>query len=315
MVLLNGEPYVWTSGEALAPGATLTIAVTNADKYARDISALGLDHSAPVGATGLDFGQFAWSRLDLGRDATLAPGATRTFTVTPAPQTFAVALGDFDHGDQGVTLCRISAGGEITCPSDGVGSVRPPARPIKPLATRPTAPQGPIGLAPGPLGAAERVACGAREWTYTSSRARRVLLLGFTRAQVTACLGVPVRRARRGVQETWSYRHGLTVRFRRGYVQAFVLTGRALRSERGRVTVGSRIAALSRALGGRRVAYDRRLHVYRAVVRQSATVYADLKIGRPRRKPYRVSRIGAAMRSMRQLDEVGRRLARAKRGG
>jgi hypothetical protein len=262
----------------------------------------------PVGTRGIDFGQFAWSPLGLGQDGSLAPGQTRTFSVTPAPDTFAVAAGDMDHGDQGMTLCRIDAGsGAITCPSDGIGAVRPPARPIHQLGAGGSQ-KGLPGPSPGPLSADLRTACAQRAWIGIVGGRRRVLLLGFSRAQLTACLGEPVRRLVRGVAETWTYRGGLRVRLRRGYVYALTLEGAALRSQRGRVGVGSRTAALAGAVRTR-VAFDRRTGAYRAVIRQSATVYADLRIGRTRRSPHRITRIGAAMRSLRQLDPLARRLA------
>jgi hypothetical protein len=310
MVLLNGETYVWTDGRPFAQGSKLTIGVTNADNYARSLSALDLHHSTPVGSTGIDFGQFAWAPLDLGQDPTLASGQTKTFTVTPAPATFALAVGDMDHGDQGMTLCRIdAASGAITCPSDGIGAVRPPARPIHQLGegTR----NGPPGPSPGPLGPGLRAACAQRAWVGIIAGRRRVLLLGFTRAQLTACVGEPVRRTARGPAETWTYRGGLTVRLRRGYVYGFALTGNALRSQRGRVGVGSRASAIAGALRSR-VVFDRRAGAYRAVIHQSPTVYADLRIRRTRRAPRRITRIAAAMRSFRQLDPTARRLAAAR---
>jgi hypothetical protein len=311
MVLLNGEAYVWTSGQPFTQGSRLTVGVTNADNYARAFTAFDLHHANPVGTGGIDFGPFAWAPLDLGQDATLAPGATKTFTVTPAPDTFAIAAGDLDHGDQGMTLCRIeAASGAITCPSDGIGAVRPPARAIHQLGGGTQ--KGNPGDSPGPLSAALRASCAQRAWVGMVDGRRRVLLLGFTRAQLTACLGNPTLRVARGAAETWTYRGGLRVRLRRGYVYGFTLTGKALRSQRGRVGVGSRAAAIAGALHTR-VAYDRRAGAYRAVIRQSPTVYADLRIGRSPRQPRRITRIAAAMRSLRQLDVLGRRLATGRR--
>jgi hypothetical protein len=49
------------------------------------------------------------------------------------------------------------------------------------------------------------------------------------------------------------------------------------------------------------------------VIRQSATVYADLRIGRSARHPRRITRIAAAMRSLRQLDALAHRLITGRR--
>jgi len=97
MVLLNGEPYRTRDKVHLAPGASVSVSVTNGDNYTRTITATQLyGRRAALGA--VDWGQFDWAPA---ASATLAPGESHTFTITPRDDAFELIIADPDHGDEG----------------------------------------------------------------------------------------------------------------------------------------------------------------------------------------------------------------------
>ncbi|MDQ2911271.1 MAG: hypothetical protein M3R39_09705, partial [Actinomycetota bacterium] len=100
VVLLNNEAYVSRPSLPLPSGASLTVSVTNADGFAHTFQATDLKNRRSVFGP-LDWGEFDWAPLPLGASPDLAPGASRTFTITPAASSFSLWLGDSEHGDQG----------------------------------------------------------------------------------------------------------------------------------------------------------------------------------------------------------------------
>src|SRR4051794_19113253 len=109
MVLLNGETYRSADRVHLAPGASVKVSVTNGDAFTRTITASQLFGSQPVlGA--VDWGQFDHAPLGLGTAATLAPGASHTFTITPENDAFELIIGDAGHGDHGTWALALDRG-------------------------------------------------------------------------------------------------------------------------------------------------------------------------------------------------------------
>ncbi len=100
LVLQNNEAYLSRHALRLAPGAALRLRVVNRDGFEHTITALDLHgRSRILGAS--DWGEFAWSQRSIGGGAaTLEPGASRTYTLSPADNSFALWLGDLDSGDQ-----------------------------------------------------------------------------------------------------------------------------------------------------------------------------------------------------------------------
>lgn len=203
--------------------------------------------------SGINGGTGAW-KVDAGEaitggtvswsGATVA-GSFRTvmrFGTEPAPQPNPGTGGTGGSGASG------GAGGGAT----------PPA-----TATTPSPQPGPTAQTGGSKTVAP-AECRKRTWLYGSARSPKVLLLGRTADQVTACLGRPVaRRAARGKRlESWTYASGLAVRFRAGRVASIGLRGAALRTSRGRVGVGSKLSRLKKVLPG--LVRDGRSRRYRA---------------------------------------------------
>src|SRR3712207_2334872 len=92
VVLQNNEAYLSRRAMRLEPGATLRVQVVNRDGFAHTLKGLDLNsRDRMFGAT--DWGSFRWTERELvGGSATLAAGAARTFTITPADDAFAVWL-------------------------------------------------------------------------------------------------------------------------------------------------------------------------------------------------------------------------------
>ena len=109
MVLLNGETYRTRDEVRVAAGAAVKVSVTNGDDYPRTITATQLyNHRAALGA--VDWGEFDWAPVTLGAGATLAPGESRTFTITPRDDAFELIVGDPDHGEQGMWALALDRG-------------------------------------------------------------------------------------------------------------------------------------------------------------------------------------------------------------
>ncbi|HEY3190301.1 MAG TPA: hypothetical protein VGJ70_22615 [Solirubrobacteraceae bacterium] len=112
VVLMNDEAYVSRRAARLAPGASLTIAVTNRDKFTHGFGAVAMGSRERVFGA-VDWGRFAWTPLDAGNAASVPPGATRQVTVTPADGAFALWLGDPDLGDQAGVSVELDRGPKI----------------------------------------------------------------------------------------------------------------------------------------------------------------------------------------------------------
>lgn len=101
---LDGQAYTSRRNLYLAPGDSLTVSVVNGDRYARTFAARGFKNRVPsLGA--LLWGSFGTESL---ATATLAPGAARTFTLTPSATTFGLWLGDTNRGGQAATVVDLA---------------------------------------------------------------------------------------------------------------------------------------------------------------------------------------------------------------
>jgi streptogramin lyase len=100
LVLQNNEAYLSRHAMRLPLNTALTLRVVNRDGFDHTVGALDLHgRSRILGAS--DWGEFSWSRRTLdGGSATLPAGASRTYTLSPADNSFALWLGDVDSGDQ-----------------------------------------------------------------------------------------------------------------------------------------------------------------------------------------------------------------------
>jgi streptogramin lyase len=107
LVLLNDEAYLSRRSVHLDSGASVTISVTNADGFTHGFGALELHDRKPAFGA-LDWGQFQWSPI--GDSASIAPGASRTITLTPAATSFELWLGDPAGGDQAGLALRLDRG-------------------------------------------------------------------------------------------------------------------------------------------------------------------------------------------------------------
>ena len=107
VVLQNDEAYLSRRRLHLDPGKSLTLSVTNGDGFAHRFQALELHGRTPAFGA-LDWGTFQWSQL--GSEATLAPGASQTITLTPNDTSFELWLGDPDSGDQAGLPLRLDRG-------------------------------------------------------------------------------------------------------------------------------------------------------------------------------------------------------------
>ncbi len=99
VALVNGEAYVSRTSLRVAPGAPLRVQVVNRDGFPHDLQAIAL-HSRQTVFGPLDWGRFADDPLDTGAGGALAPNASRTITLQPQADAFAVWIGDPDGGDQ-----------------------------------------------------------------------------------------------------------------------------------------------------------------------------------------------------------------------
>src|SRR3954452_15497840 len=109
MVLLNGETYRSRDSLRLASGGTVKVSVTNGDDFTRTVSATQLfGRQATLGA--VDWGSFDFAPVNLGAAATLAPGESHTFTITPRGDAFELVVGDADHGEHGSWALALDRG-------------------------------------------------------------------------------------------------------------------------------------------------------------------------------------------------------------
>ncbi|MEA2256909.1 MAG: virginiamycin lyase [Solirubrobacteraceae bacterium] len=111
VALANDQTYTTTNDLNLAPGAPLTVTIVNTDNFEHDLSALHLFGRTPIYGA-LDWGRFKYDSLDadLGGNTTLAAGATRTITLHPASDAFAVWVGDPNSGEQAGAVITLDRG-------------------------------------------------------------------------------------------------------------------------------------------------------------------------------------------------------------
>jgi hypothetical protein len=308
VAFLNNESYLYRGSGPLPNGGALRVSVTNADNFTHQVQALGLSDARPLGAIG--WGEFTWRPLDLQDSASLAPGASRTYTVNLPSNTFAVWLGDPDSGDQAGGLCGLPTNGgtdqtALPCPIafKGVGD-QPAGGHVK------VPDQGQFGPATTltPAQANKRLqssACASARWITKTGRHARIGLVGITRAKALACYGKPTRAAKRGTQERWRYGSALTLRLDKGKVVSFILRGKKYAGVHG-LTAASPVSKIRKALG--KNTYDRRYAAYRAVFKMRALGrYADLRVHSKTRK--KITRIDAKLVRSKALDRLGRRLS------
>ena len=104
IAFINNEVYVSDTNLQLAPSANLTVTVINQDGFAHSVQGLGLKKADPVfGAT--NWGEFDWERY--GAVASLAAGATQTFTYSVSSNAFELVVGDPTSGDQATTAIAL----------------------------------------------------------------------------------------------------------------------------------------------------------------------------------------------------------------
>jgi streptogramin lyase len=103
VALVNDEAYASTRTVRRVSGA-VTVSFTNSDGFAHTFDAVDL-HTRKQVFGALDWGQFAWTPLTA--PFTLAAGESRTITLHPAADSFALWLGDPDRGDQGSIFVNV----------------------------------------------------------------------------------------------------------------------------------------------------------------------------------------------------------------
>ena len=108
VAFVNNEVYTSDTTLPLSgSSATLKVAVVNKDGFTHTVSAQGLKKLNPVfGAT--NWGEFDWEQL--AAPATLAAGATQTFTYSPSSSAFQLIIGDPTSGDQARTAITLDRG-------------------------------------------------------------------------------------------------------------------------------------------------------------------------------------------------------------
>lgn len=134
----------------------------------------------------------------------------------------------------------------------------------------PTTPTAPSTNTPAPIDPV-KVACAKRQWAFGTAKSPRVLLLGNTAAQVTACIGRPT--SKKGA--VWRYGNRIQVTFRSGKVRSFQLLNASFRSAVGGVGVGSRVAVL-RKLSSAKLTFNRAASTYRTVLPFAKGVVAEV---------------------------------------
>jgi hypothetical protein len=143
----------------------------------------------------------------------------------------------------------------------------------------------PTGPAPGPTPKdSVAVACAAKQWSFGTAAKPRVLLLGNTPAQVTACVGKPTATKGR----IWTYGKRLRVTFAAGKVVEFTVMTNALRAKTGDVGIGSPVAMLRR-LSTAKVTHDRKTGRYVTVLRVGAKQGAKVVFGVTNKKVTRIT--------------------------
>jgi hypothetical protein len=143
----------------------------------------------------------------------------------------------------------------------------------------------PTGPGPGPTPKdSVAVACAAKQWSFGTAAKPRVLLLGNTPAQVTACVGKPTATKGR----IWTYGKRLRVTFAAGKVVEFTVMTNALRAKTGDVGIGSPVAMLRR-LSTAKVTHDRKTGRYVTVLRVGAKQGAKVVFGVTNKKVTRIT--------------------------
>jgi hypothetical protein len=309
VAFLNNEAYMYRGGSALPQGGgALKVSVTNADNFTHQVQALALSNASPLGAVG--WGEFKWQPLDLGGSSSLAPGASRTYTLSTPGATFGVWLGDPDSGDQASAICGLPKDGgtdqkSLPCP---VAFKDPGDQPAGGHVRVPD--QGKAGshgnTTTTTTVAAKKAACAATRWLQRSGRKAKIGLLRSTRTQVLACFGKPTRAAKSGKQERWRYGSSLTLRFNKGRVISFILRGKKYKGVHN-LSAASSVSKLRKALG--KNGYDARLKSFRAVIRVIKTSYADIRVHTKSRHGKKTTRIDGKLVSRKSLDRLGRKLS------
>ena len=308
VAFLNNEAYMYRGGGALPPGGgALKVSVTNADNFSHQVQALALSGATPLGSIG--WGEFKWQPLDLGGSASLAPGASRTYTLSTPASTFGVWLGDPDSGDQASAICGLPKDGgtdqkSLPCPvafkdpgdQPAGGHVRVPDQ----------GKAGSTNTTTTTTVKAKAAACAATRWLQRSGRKAKIGLLRATRTQVLTCFGKPTRAAKSGKQERWRYGSSLTLRFNKGRVISFILRGKKYAGVH-KISAGSSVPKVRKALG--KNAYDRQLKSFRAVIKVIKSSYADIRVHVKSTKSKKITRIDGKLVSRKSLNRLGRRLS------
>ena len=127
VVLQNNEAYLTRHDMRLDPGGSLRVQVVNRDGFAHTLTGFDLHKRNRIfGAW--DWGEFDWNEAALqGGSPTLDPNSARTFTVTPASDTFALWLGDLESGDQADAVISLDRG--IKQQALGFGTTTTPVHP------------------------------------------------------------------------------------------------------------------------------------------------------------------------------------------
>ena len=151
-----------------------------------------------------------------------------------------VSLTDQPLTDRAGNLWFLEAGANLITRIKGVAATQRPQGPPSDPPPGPVTPT-PVGN-PSPVADPLAVACQAKRWSFGTKAAPRVLLLGNTAAQVTACVGKPTTK-KAGV---WTFGKRLKVTFKAGKVSQYVLLNNAFRASIGNVGVGSSVSALGK---------------------------------------------------------------------
>lgn len=195
-----------------------------------------------------------------------------------------VSLTDQPMIDPAGNLWFLEAGANLITRIKGVASMqRSPGSgtgPSGPVAGNPPAVPDPRPTTKDPVA----VACAAKQWSFGTAAKPRILLLGNTPAQVTACLGKPTAKKGR----TWAYGKRFRVTFATGKVVEFTVMSNAFRAKTGNVGIGSPVAAL-RKLSTAKVTHDRKAGRYVTVLRVGAKQAARITFAITNKKVARIT--------------------------